>query len=860
MRPRIYLGVMLAVATAEVLDVVLPHHGWGVLDLVWNVAICAGIIVALQRRKPAHTRPWLFVCGSIMFAATGFALQNAMGRSAIDLPGVSHGFVVASIVSAILGYGEFLRIRTRVVDRYLVLDLTILMVSALVAFKELALDPSMDAHPPVGISKDLSATYILMTLVFVVFVIRMITLPGRRGTSLWLLCAASVGNVIGSSIINAVASDSNRGFTSNMPLFIAGATALLAALHPTMTEVTEPVFGEMPSFGRLRLIGLGAALFLAPLTMFINQVRTEEPGDLVLPLAASGVLTVLVMTRLRMLFAREQVAREEVAASREAFSALVHGISDVIFVVDERGSIAYATASAGRSLGIPASDLHGMSLPDLVHDDDADDLSELFADLVGSGTTAYRTVHLMVDGTERVFELEASDRVDTPSLRGLIVVLHDVTDRHLLEGELRHQAYHDALTGLPNRTLLVERLGEILRDDRTVSVLFVDLDDFKDVNDGLGHQAGDDLLIGVAERLRGAVRDGDIVARLGGDEFAVLVSGGEHGEAQHVARRIIESLATPFEIAGTRVRIGASVGIATGAAHGVNDLLRNADVAMYRAKAAGKGTLALFEPGMHDTATERLSLHADLAGAIESGQFRLLYQPVFDLETGMLRSGEALVRWQHPRMGLLGPDKFIPLAEDTGLIVPLGLWVLEAACTEALSWPDDVGVAVNLSPRQLEEESFVDDLRAVLRRTGLRPGRLVLEITESVVAQDGAAVVARLASVRDEGVRIAIDDFGTGYSSLGSLMQLPVDVLKIDRSFVATMLERPAGTALVKVLIDMGRTLGLEVVAEGIETTDQAWTLINHQCQLGQGYLYSRPVEPDDFALFVGHPVAIAGR
>jgi diguanylate cyclase (GGDEF)-like protein/PAS domain S-box-containing protein len=852
---KFWTGVLAAAAVAAGADLLLPRHGWGLPVLLWTLGVCGGTLLSVRRHRPASALPWQMLALSQAAAGLGFVIQDAMGRSALDLPGVTHVLVVVSILCSITGFGSFVRLRSRVVDRYLVLDLTILLVSASVALKELALDPSMEAHPPVGISSGLSAAYILMTLVMVVFAIRLVTLPGRRPLAAWILFAAVAGNVASSLAVNALATDESGGITAGIALMFVGTITLAAALHPSMVECTEPVTVEMPTFGPLRVLGLGAALFLAPLTMFITHLRTGDGGPLLLTLGASGALTLLVMFRLRLLFAREQAAREEVAASREAFSALVHGISDVIFVVDAAGSIAYATASAARGLGVSADELTGHALTDFIHEDDTDDLTELFADIVGSGATAYRTVRVMVEGEERVFELEASDRADTPSLRGLIVVLHDVTDRHLLEGELRHQAYHDSLTSLPNRKLLVERLGEILRDDRTVSVLFVDLDDFKDVNDGLGHQAGDQLLVAVAERLRGAVRDNDVVARLGGDEFAILVQGGEESEAQRVARRIIDSLSTPFDLSGTRVNMGASVGIATGSAQSVDDLLRKADVAMYRAKAAGKGTLALFEPGMHDSAAERLSLHADLAAAIKAGEFRLLYQPVFELETGTLRSGEALVRWQHPTLGLLSPDRFIGLAEDTGLIVPLGRWVLETACAKALEWPDDVGVAVNLSPRQLERDEFVDELREVLRSTGIRPARLVLEITESVIVQDVEAIVARLSAIRAEGVRIAIDDFGTGYSSLGSLMQLPVDVLKIDRSFVSTMLEQPAGTSLVKVLIDMGRTLGLEVVAEGIERADQAWTLMSQQCHQGQGFLYSPPVEPEEFADFLGHPL-----
>jgi diguanylate cyclase (GGDEF)-like protein len=479
--------------------------------------------------------------------------------------------------------------------------------------------------------------------------------------------------------------------------------------------------------------------------------------------------------------------------------------------------------------------------------------------LAGTGLTVERTVSVSVDGTDKVFELEASDQLDNVSLQGLVVVLHDVTDRHLLEGELRHQAFHDVLTGLPNRKLFSERVRAATQASGETSVLFVDLDDFKDVNDGLGHHAGDLLLCAVAKRLSQACRAGDTVARLGGDEFAVLVvDHSADGTPQAVARRVLEVLELPFEVLGQRISVGASVGVATGSGLDEDELLRHADVAMYRAKAAGKGTLALFEPGMDDLATERLCLHVDLAEGIPRGDFELRYQPVFDLATGELRSGEALVRWKHPTLGLLTPDRFIGLAEDTGLIIPLGQWVLDEACRQAARWPDDIGIAVNLSARQLDHPTLLEDVAHTLATTGIRPARLVLEVTESVVVRDMDTTVRRLADLRALGVRVAIDDFGTGYSSLSSLLELPVDVLKIDGSFVSTMLERSEATSLVRLVVEMGHLLGLDVVAEGIEDAEQARALQQNQCQLGQGFLYSRPVDAATFAGFIAAPANAA--
>ena len=441
-------------------------------------------------------------------------------------------------------------------------------------------------------------------------------------------------------------------------------------------------------------------------------------------------------------------------------------------------------------------------------------------------------------------------------LRGLAALASTAMHNTLLLDRVSHQADHDLLTDLPNRKGLVDRLaGDAVP---TTAVLFVDLDDFKDVNDGLGHLMGDLLLCQVADRLRGAVRVDDLVARVGGDEFAVLVADPMPHAALELGRRVVEAFREPFDLRGQRVTVSASVGLTTQPGT-PDELLRSADIAMYRAKAAGKGRLALFESNMDHAASERLELHADLTDAVARGQLLLHYQPVLVLADGSLRCGEALVRWQHPTLGLLPPDRFIPLAEDTGLIGAIGLWVLQEACQQAVDWPEEVGIAVNLSARQLDDPGIVKEVADVLARVGLRPERLVLEITESVMACDIDVVITRISQLRALGVRIAIDDFGTGFSSLSALVQLPVDILKIDRCLIAQMLDQPAAVGLVQILIDLGRTLGLEVVAEGIEELAQATALRERHCQLGQGFLYSRPVSAEAFARFFVAPVAPVG-
>jgi diguanylate cyclase (GGDEF)-like protein len=419
---------------------------------------------------------------------------------------------------------------------------------------------------------------------------------------------------------------------------------------------------------------------------------------------------------------------------------------------------------------------------------------------------------------------------------------------------IRH-AFNDSLTGLPNRALLLDRLEVALaraeREDQPVSVLFLDLDGFKVVNDSLGHVAGDRLLIDVARRLSGCLRRGDTAARIGGDEFAILLADiGNPDRAPRVAERVIAALGEPFTVLGREVFVSASIGIA----HGQNDaqnLLRNADVAMYRAKRSGEaGAYATFEPSMHAAVVERLEIEADLRRAIERNELVLHYQPIVELVSGRVVGLEALLRWTHPRRGLVMPFEFIPLAEETGLIVDLGRWVLHEACRQAARWRNDPQtgrpwVSVNLSGLQLLDGSLDAEVAAALADSGLDAAGLTLEITETVLVQDVAAAVDRLEILRALGVSIAIDDFGTGYSSLRYIRRFPADVLKIAKPFVDGLHDE-SDAALVRTIIALADSLGLRTVAEGVEDREQLARLCDLGCALGQGYLFARPLAPED--------------
>ena len=417
-------------------------------------------------------------------------------------------------------------------------------------------------------------------------------------------------------------------------------------------------------------------------------------------------------------------------------------------------------------------------------------------------------------------------------------------------GAMVHQALHDTLTGLPNRALFLDRLEHALaravRGGSEVAVLFLDLDRFKTVNDSLGHAAGDRLLCTVAQRISTCMRAADTAARLGGDEFAVLLEDlvSTH-EAVRVAERIIGELEAPIAVAGREVFVGASIGVATGA-YGADDLLSHADVAMYRAKAQGKGRYAMFEAGMQAEVIDRLELEADLQRAIDRGELEVFYQPIIALGTGEMAGHEALVRWRHPTRGLMVPESFIPVAEETGLVVALGRFVLCEATRQAAEWAatpgTELSMNVNLSGRQLEDPALLDDVTAILRETGLPAARLVLEITETVLMHDTESTIERLRALRALGVRLAVDDFGTGYSSLRYLNRFPLDVLKMAKPFVDGLGSKEENPALARAIIDLGSSLGLSIVAEGIERSAQLAQLRRLGCPMGQGYWFGRPL------------------
>jgi diguanylate cyclase (GGDEF)-like protein len=468
--------------------------------------------------------------------------------------------------------------------------------------------------------------------------------------------------------------------------------------------------------------------------------------------------------------------------------------------------------------------------------------------------------HLVAGVTTRPERLTITTEI-AERLKGLAAQAAISLSNARLVDQIRHQAVHDALTGLPNRSLVLDRAEQMLaRAERSfvpMAALFVDLDGFKDVNDSFGHGVGDLLLKAVTARLATTMRSSDTVGRLGGDEFVILVEGGAlEAGGELVAERILAVLRAPFEIDGIGVplRISASIGVATGVRHSAAELLRDADIALYQAKAAGKDQYVVFEPEMHAAVVDHHQLESDLHEALALGQFFLDYQPIFNLHSGVTTGVEALLRWQHPARGIMAPDSFIPSLEESGLICDVGRWVLYEACRRGSQWHalgHRIEIAVNVSPRQLETDRLLADVRGALHASGLDARYLTVEITETDIMKNMADVVPRLAELKALGVRIAVDDFGTGYSSLAYLQNLPVDTLKIDRSFVSSIAESSEAVAMVSTLVQLGRSLGLQTLAEGIEEQEQCVRLQREECESGQGFLYARPIPADEVAAFL---------
>ncbi|GLY95217.1 EAL domain-containing protein [Actinoplanes sp. NBRC 103695] len=654
---------------------------------------------------------------------------------------------------------------------------------------------------------------------------------------------------------------------------------LVITERPAGADRWEPGFGLVPAtemppdvpthgydellYGVVPLPGTPPRLGVAALGAPTDVLRTVTPS-----FEALFQQVAVVLERIRL---TSEVHQRD---SEAYFRTLIQNASDVILIIGDDNTIRYASPSAAGTFG--HADLTGQPLATIIADTHTGELSDLLAQVrIGNGATLEGADLTAACADRRLLQVEcdARDLRSDRTVKGVVLTLRDVTERRRLENDLAHQAFHDELTGLANRVLFRNRLEHAFslagRDGSAIGVLFVDLDDFKEVNDTLGHAVGDQLLVAVARRIASTIGAGNTAARMGGDEFAILIEHSDDpGAAEDMAARIVTALSVPVDLSDGLggmyvVSAASSVGVAVSRdASSATELLRHADMALYLAKGAGKATWQPYRSDLHTAMKERLEMRTALHEAVDAEQFVLQYQPIVHLSERRLAGVEALVRWQHPTRGLLGPQHFIELAEENGAITGIGAWVMRESLRQLVAWDADGGeapgyVSVNVSARQFRSAGFVGQVREALAQAGALPGRLLLEITESLVLRDVEQVWEDLRELRALGVRIAIDDFGTGYSSLSYLRQMPVDVLKIDKSFIDDILGSGQQRALVNAIVTLARDLDLSVVAEGIEQADQHALLDRMGCPYGQGYLFSRPVWPQAVTEWVSARAAI---
>ncbi len=670
--------------------------------------------------------------------------------------------------------------------------------------------------------------------------------------------AIALGALVGARLMEAHAAA--RGTLSLLaaPLHVAAIAAFAVAAHldHLRTERRAPPMDASDRGSPIAALTPYAALMLAGYALL--ALHEGSFGD------PAGIIAWVVCISAGLLFARQAIAAalslavQTGLATRSAearFNALIRNTADVIAIVSADGTVSYVTPTAERIFGHPAQELIGQHLDDLVIFDDRARLREFVAvDLAQPGASGVVEVRVpRGDERQRVVEIHGTNMDAEPAIGGRLLNLRDMTDRKGMEEQLKRMALHDPLTLLANRSLFRDRVEHAVavskRNGRAVAVVFVDLDNFKNINDSLGHATGDRVLHKSAQRLVKATRGGDTVARLGGDEFAVLLENlTSKDQVIEVAGRNVESLQESLDLPGADMRVSASVGIAFSTPDdGVEELMRNADVAMYAAKTAGKGRYLVYEASMQRAASERKEMEGEIDKALRENRFLLHYQPIIELHSGYLLGVEALIRWKHPERGMVMPAEFIPVAEETGQIVPLGRWVLAQACREVKVWQArlpkgrQVRVGVNVSAVQLAKSDICADVKRALAISEIDPGCLVIELTESVLMQNSESVLATLSELKKLGVRVAIDDFGTGYSSLSYLHRFPIDILKIDRTFVERLGGVDGGEDFARAIITLGNTLDLEVVAEGIELEHQQRELIELGCVAGQGYYYSKP-------------------
>ncbi len=869
-------GALVATAVAALVVLHATDVSSGVGQTTYLVATVGSAVVAAAslRRRGSLFRVRVLLTLGLAASALGDVAWQAYVSLAGAGPDVSladvgwlasYGFIGWALVTVVRRSDYRLRR-----DPEALIDMSMAAVLVALGTWMLWVAPTLaDATTPLGV-RAVWAVYPVLDAALLALLVRMLVRRTVRGPAVALLAAGLALWFLSDLGYLSLASWSWSAAAMDVGWMVGA--ALVAASVWTLEDVDEQAVTRRRSdvlrrpVLRWRIVAAVVPL-AAPWAIELWAYRrgwTLDPLPLVLAsIALGGLVCARTLHMLRLQQEAEQLYR----------AAALHS-SDATLIVSRGGLLLHDAPGLATLLGRSGAGRSGSDVDELMSRTAGgrrwfDDVVQRVVQRPGAVVEDEVELH-GGDGTRRWLSVRVVNLLDAPGVNALLVNVHDVTDRKLVEAELERQAFHDHLTGLPNRALFSDRLEHAFaqreRSGIQPSVLMFDLDHFKAVNDRFGHDAGDSLLVEVSQRLRAAVRTGDTVARLGGDEFAVLIEGADDAleEARSVAERVLDLLATPVELDQTEVTVTASIGIAPGSpSSDPSALLRDADTAMYHAKAAGRAQAIIYNGEMRARDELLVRVEADLPGAVSNNQLRVEYQPVVDLSTGGVTGFEALLRWSHPELGEIAPEVFIPIAEQTGVIVDLGRWVLATACDQLARWRRDLGtelsVAVNVSGRQLADPHFSDVVLDTLVGCGLAPEHLVLEITETTIISDTDEAHRILDRLRGLGVRFAIDDFGTGYSALSYLQQLPIDILKIDRSFISHVREGHALPDIVRGILDLAHSLRLQTVAEGIESTAQLDQLRSANCEVGQGFLFSQSLSAEtatELLATSGAPVA----
>ncbi len=889
--PRLWQAYLAFAAIGAFLYLVVnPLKGNALLFNALGLTSWIAVIVGIRRNRPRYALPWwLFAVGLCLYwmgDVYTYSYPTYVLHHEVPFPSIGDAIYLSVYVALMLGLLLLVHRRNPRGNRNNLIDASIMTLGLSLLSWVLLIAPYLH-DPTLGLlPKLVSVAYPLGDIMLLAAAIRLILDAGRKRPAFYMLSASIVSLLVTDFVYGVMLRENvfHHQLLLDLGWFAYQALWGAAALHPSMVALEEPVADGEAKLTPLRLGLLAGASLIAPICILLKELRRGDLDMIVIISASMVLFGFVVMRMVDMVRHQERSAERERAfaeekarltaeiqrrSSEQRFASLVQHSSDLITVVGADATIVYQSPSCEHVLGYTAEELLGTRFDQIVAEADASRLLRLLAD----GSQYARRDGEMIectlrhrDGGLRQFEILHTNLLDDEHVRGIVLNGRDISERKAFEEQLAHQAFHDPVTNLPNRALFVERvrhaIGRARREQRELGVIFLDIDDFKTINDSLGHGAGDAALIDIAKRLSASIRMSDTAARFGGDEFVVLLEDLESTQtAVEVAERILEDLRQPLMVAGKELVVRGSIGISIleeSSAAGADELIRDADAAMYIAKRDGKGGYRLFEPEMHAGVLARLELRADLQRALENGQFELHYQPIVRLAGGEVAGMEALLRWHHPERGLIVPGEFIPFAEETGLIVPIGRWVLREACRQAVSvqrlWSGEhaLYMCVNLSVKQLQHSDVIADVHDALAESGLPPRLLTLEITESMLIDDPELAVVKLQELRELGVRVAMDDFGTGYSSLSYLSRFPVDVIKMDRSFLRSE-ETRESVDLSSAVVALGSSLALEVVAEGIELDEQLRRLRDLGCELGQGFHFAHPMESGHLESFLAN-------